>query len=83
MLRFGDDVMPIPSPDMVLLRESLPMSDVESNPIDDRSEGVDWAELVPLFCVLVCGLVGRACVSEVVSQAAGEVGVLYILDVLF
>ena len=42
MLRFGDDVMPIPNPDMVLLSESLPeMSEVESKPVDDRSEGVD------------------------------------------
>ena len=36
-----------------------------------------------LFCVPVCGLVGKACVSVVVLSAAGEVGGLYILDVLF
>ena len=36
-----------------------------------------------LFCALVCGFDGKVGVSEILLLAAGEVGVLYILDVLF
>ena len=63
-LTLGDEVMPIPKPEIELfscseLEEILPESEVEFSPTDDKSEGVDCSELVHPS-ILDCDRGGRS-----------------------